>query len=278
MRQVPPEPYVATGIVNLSVAASNAQTAVATVAVLLKDYEQLLTLAHPNHVFFGTLRCYEDFSLIPTIIKPPSSREGQSGIGCFLWAKRIPQFLEKAVPRLDNVAGFRYALEWYNEVTAFTSKHVAEIEFVSLWTAFEVLVNSRASELQKDHLLNPDQIKEIRRQLSPILRSLGLVDPARRASVYKQLKALERPAGSEMTDDLLTAYRFLQYRGDVAAFRKIRNTLVHGGRLDYTRVNAGEAILRLRRLMQKLLFAMAGIYDDPTYFRQPIDAPDLSAR
>jgi len=138
------------------------------------------------------------------------------------------------------------------------------------------MASSAATMSGKDSLLSDEQIAVLKNRIRPILVQMGLPGPVR-GQVYGHLKTLSRPAILHSARDLLAAHDFRQYASEVESFYDLRNDIVHGRPLEDP-VNAlVRRMLRFRRLLQKLLFSMAGIYGTANVFRAPIESPNLSA-
>jgi hypothetical protein len=270
------EPYPTTGTVVAIMEALDANAALGTVKELLFDLEHLLSLAHYHHVFFTALRCYEVDCKNVTAATVYPTRPGRAGRGCLLWSRKIPEFLQAALPRLEQVAGFRWALYWFNEMTIFSKLIVAQLEIPSLWVALEVMASSRAATLEKDQLLSDDQISTLKQEIRPILKKMGL-KAASRGQIYGHLPGLKHPVICDLAQDLLNTYGFADHAEEIRTFYKVRNDVVHGRNMELKEVDLRAKIIRFRRLLHKLLFSMAGVYGDPDTFRAPIRAPDLSA-
>ena len=268
--------HVVTGNVTVFVDSAGPQEALDSVEKLLIDYEHLLMLAHYHDVFFSELSCFEQDSDQIVETREPDGRRGKAGSGCLLWAEFIPQFLTAALPRLDVTPGFRWALYWYNEVTALSPSQVPEIEVPSLWTAFESVASSIATASGKDKLLSDKEIGALKNRIRPILAQMGLREVVR-GQIYGHLKALSRPSILYLGRDLLETYNFGQYANEVESFYHLRNDIVHGRSLKLPAIIVVKRMFRLRRLLQKLLFSMAGICGIADAFRAPIESPDLSA-
>jgi hypothetical protein len=98
-----------------------------------------------------------------------------------------------------------------------------------------------------------------------------------RGQIYGQLKALSRTSILYLGRDLLEAYNFGQYVHEVESFYRLRNDIVHGRSPRLPAKIVINRMFRFRRLLQKLLFSMAGIYGIADAFRAPIESQDLSA-
>jgi hypothetical protein len=178
--------HVVTGNVTVFVDSVGPTEALDYVKKVLIDYEHLLMLAHYHDVFFCELSCFEKNSNQIIAVRINGDRKGEAGSGFLLRPEFIPQFLTTALPRLDVTPGFRWALYWYNEVTAMNSSMVPEIEVPSLWTAFESLASSLATSIGKDKLLSDKQIAKLRNRISPTLAEMGF-DRSTRGQIYGQV-------------------------------------------------------------------------------------------
>lgn len=270
------ESHVVTGNVTVFVDSVGPEEALDSVEKLLNDYEHLLMLAHYHDVFFCELSCFEKNSNQVVAVRNTDGRKGEPGSGCLLWAEFVPQFLTAALPKLDGTPGFRWALYWYNEVTSMNSSMVPEIEVPSLWTAFESIASSIATAFGKDKLLSDMQIGALKNRIRPTLAQMGF-DKIVRGQIYGQLKALSRPSILYLGRDLLKSYNFGQYVHEVESFYRLRNDIVHGRSPKPPAKTVIERMFRFRRLLQKLLFSIGGIYGMAGAFRAPIESQDLSA-
>jgi hypothetical protein len=268
--------HVVTGNVTVFVDSVGPQEALDSVEKLLIDYEHLLMLAHYHDVFFSELSCFEQDSNQIVATREPGGRRGKAESGCLLWAEFIPQFLTAALPRLDVTPGFRWALYWYNEVTALSPSQVPEIEVPSLWTAFESVASSIATASGKDKLLSDKEIEKLKDRVRPILVEM-IFDANTRSQIYRHFKALTHPIILDTAKDLLEEYRLLEYMSEVESFYQLRIDIVHGRPLKLPAKVVIKRMFRFRRLLQKLLFSMAGIYGMADAFYAPIRLPDLSA-
>jgi hypothetical protein len=268
--------HVVTGNVTVFIDSVGPQEALDSVEKFLIDYEHLLMLAHYHHVFFSELSCFEQDSGQIVAKREPGDRRGDAESGCILWPEFISQFLTAALPRLDVTPGFRWALYWYNELTAMSRQHVPEIEVPSLWTAFESAASSTATASGKDKLLSDEEIEKLKDRVRPILVEMNFGENTR-SQIYRHFKTLTHPIILDTAKDLLVAYGLFEYVSEVESFYKLRNDIVHGRPLKLPAKIVIERMFRFRRLLQKLLFSMAGIYGMANAFYAPIRSPDLSA-
>ena len=229
--------HVVTGNVTVFVDSAGPQEALDSVEKLLNDYEHLLTLAHYHHVFFSELSCFEQDSKQIVATRKADGRRGAAESGFILWPEFIPKFLTAALPKLDVTPGFRWALYWYNEVTALSHPQVPEIQIASLWTAFESIASSVATASGKDKLLSDDEIEKLKDCVRPILVEMNFKENAR-SQIYRHFKALTHPIILDTAQDLLEAYELLEYVSEVESFYKLRNDVVHGRPLEHSNKNS----------------------------------------
>ena len=282
--EVPPgrERYISTGKTTLWIEAANSQEAMDHGSRILYDHEHLLTLAHFHHVFFTGLKCFEENGVQPIMTRGLSGRVGREGTGCLLWPAYVPKFLNIALPSLDRVPGFRWGLYWFNELTALATVRLVQVEVPSLWNAFETMAASTATAAKMDTLLTNKEIEQVKEYLKPLLEKMNC-DDEKRKQVYGHLGMLRRPPIMHSAELLLETYEpnsheFLQYIDEVESFYKLRNSVVHNRNEELEGVDVGAKTFRFMRLLQKLLFCMAGIYQDAEAFKSPVKSVDLSAR
>jgi hypothetical protein len=270
--------HVTTGCVELCMDTQNSGEAFAVSEKFLFDLEHLLTLGHFSHVFFTSISCYDVRGNRWIATRGLGGRTGEPGRGCYLWPDFTPLFLQESLPRLDAVAGFRWGLYWYNEVTSLSTSHSLEIEIPSLWTALEVMASSRATLLGKDRLLSNKEVDNLKERIRPALVEMKL--ERLEDQILGHMTALRWPLLLGTIEDLLRAYGLQNYMDEAQAFYKLRNNIVHGRTRDLKgetlRIHV-DRVTRFRRLLQKVLFSMAGVYHMNQVFKAPITEPDLSA-
>jgi hypothetical protein len=276
----------ATGKVTSKVEAVDIDGAIALNDVFLNSVEHLLTLAHQHHVFTMDVSCYDAaHNWLKT--RGFSGRMGETAAGSLLWGTHLKEFLDIALPRLDTIPAFRWGLYLFNELTAI-STHVAQMQIPSLWTVLEFSAYTFALEREKDELLSDEEVEKLRKPIKQALIDLGYGDNGKgeeekrrdrtkRSEVYKQLGQLKHRPIMELVNELLAEYSLSEYLNETQDFYLLRNNIAHGRNIQLSSVDFVSKIARFERLLQKLLFSMAGIYGRNDFFKAPITNTDLSA-
>ena len=125
-------------------------------------------------------------------------------------------------------------------------------------------------------MLSDEEIEKLKDRVRPILVEMNFGENTR-SQIYRHFKTLTHPIILDTAKDLLVAYGLFEYVSEVESFYKLRNDIVHGRPLKLPAKIVIERMFRFRRLLQKLLFSMAGIYGMANAFYAPIRSPDLSA-
>jgi hypothetical protein len=278
--------HCATGQVVLTVEAPDSANALALADEFLNSVGHLLTLAHQHHVFTMDVSCY-DASHKFLLTRGFSGRTGDPATGSLLWGNHLKEFQDIALPRLDTIPAFRWGLYLFNELTAL-STHVAQMQIPSLWTVMEFSAYTFALERKKDELLSDEEVEKLRAPRKQTLINLGYGDEGKeeeekqrnktkRSEVYKQLGQLKHRPIMELVNELLAEYSLSEYLKETQDFYLLRNDIAHGRNIQLSGVDFVNKIVRFQRLLQKLLFSMAGIYARNDFFKAPITNPDLSA-
>jgi hypothetical protein len=165
----------------------------------------------------------------------------------------------------------------FNELTAL-STHVAQLQIPSLWAVLELMVSSWAIANNKSKLIAAKHIGKLHGPVKKVLLDLGYTEPLIDRMVYPQLNIMKRPPIMTLCGDFLTAYEFERYLDVVSEFYKIRNGVVHASNVQLAGVEYDKMEMKFQRLLQKILFSMAGIYDNDELFLGPVRDEDLLAR
>jgi hypothetical protein len=216
-----------------------------------------------------------------------SRRTGEPGTGSLLWGSHLKEFLDLALPRLDAVPAFRWGLYLFNEVTAL-STHVAQMQIPSLWTVLEFSAYSFSESKKRDELLSEHEVEALHKPMKEILSTMGYGDDgteeeiqknkSKRSEVYTQLAQLKHRPIKTLVSELLAEYSLTEYLGEADSFYGLRNDVVHGRNIQLNGINYAIAISKFVRMLQKLLFSMAGCYDRKDFFKAPITDKALTAR
>ena len=173
-------------------------------------------------------------------------------------------FLETAIPIVSSEnfterTNFILSLHLYLDANP-SHRQLTELSILKTWLALEILVNTYCKTNDSEFTLSSRQFNGLRRRLARFITEDSLVENDSKQYLINNLSCVRRFSARKRIHEFLSSYDIKYDEEEIGRAKKVRDSIVHGGRLP-NGMDLHTAIMirrNLRVLLQRAFLAMLG--------------------